>query len=41
MGDVDVGIADTYAIFGRLGNRIDLGMNRPIAVLLQLTVWRL
>ena len=41
MRDVDIGVADTDAIFSCLGNRVDLGMNRPIAVLLKFAAWGL
>src|SRR5229473_3137897 len=38
--DVDTGVANRYAIARRLRDRVDLGVDRAIAILLEITVGR-
>ena len=38
MGDIHIRIPNAHPVLGRLGDGVDLGMNRPVAVLLDLPV---
>ena len=40
MGDVNISVANRAAVARGLRDRVDLGVNRPVAVLLELAVRR-